>query len=918
LNAFLIGCFIADASNNATTLKCGWFFMGDGNSPSRCEAFQSWLQVTAEQEGDIAKGIGQLIARSILEGTSVRRLLDATAEAAEEIRSRWAVEHEALCEQLTLVGGKPADGGKATTEQRAVMITLERFEGEFLLRELAGNGFLPAHGFPLHVLPFVNTSAESLSSEEEVRQEAKQSGTANESRFRFRSYPSRELAVGIREYAPGNQVVIDGLSYTSRGLTLTWQTPPNDSAVKEIQSLKFFWLCKRCGAFHTSSGPKQHCVQCQSEDVRNQRYIQPSGFAVDIRTGPSSPNDEPIYVAPTKPRIACRGDWRAMSNPSLGSLRYDPDGRVFHHSTGATEFGYAVCLQCGRAASEDGWVKDGAADPLMKNGPHSRLRTGRQKDQTHICPGNDKPFSVVRNLWLGGDELTDVVQIRLLHPQSSRRLMTQSVATSLAVCLRQALAQSLGIEVRELAWSVQTIREDGTGYRDIFLFDAATGGAGYVAEIPRLLNELLEASRKMLKQCNCDKACHSCLLDFDTQYDSGNLDRKEALEWLNDDFLLAMQVPEQFQCYGEKTEYEPLDLIESIVAESKHQNVQSIRIFLNGDPELWEFDHWRCFSFLHRLALAGHGVSVSIAIPRASTLPWTTRHTLALQSEATGVAVVELQEADLTTGSQAWKAAVIQSSDRSVEWATFDPTALTPGSNWGMAGGTTPIVRDRHMPHPLVGGKVLRLDEVDSERPNQCSVCQIQGELNGSVSDFGKRFWRRLTETTPWLARCLESGPPVSVEYTDRYLMSPLSARLFYEVISKLVGPEKNAPASLPVHLRTMRSEDRRYPRCVYHNWADGDSQQQTLASMLKGICTSRVELLGRDELAHARVLRVQWADQTVAEIGLDQGMGFMQCAGHTRHDFSATPDAQAASLITYTFNIKQHDHAVPIYVMRG
>ncbi len=57
----------------------------------------------------------------------------------------------------------------------------------------------------------------------------------DDSRFQLRSYPSRELATAIREYAPGNNVVIDGLTYTSSGLTLHWQLPPADTVFRNLR-----------------------------------------------------------------------------------------------------------------------------------------------------------------------------------------------------------------------------------------------------------------------------------------------------------------------------------------------------------------------------------------------------------------------------------------------------------------------------------------------------------------------------------------------------------------------------------------------------------------------------------------------------------------------------------------------------------
>ncbi|MEO2034375.1 MAG: DUF1998 domain-containing protein, partial [Planctomycetaceae bacterium] len=222
--------------------------------------------------------------------------------------------------------------------------------------------------------------------------------------------------------------------------------------------------------------------------------------------------------------------------------------------------------------------------PFDKTGQHTRLRTGRKADSTDICPGSDGGYSVQRNLWLGGEEMTDVVQLRLEHPRQSKRLMTETVATSLAVCLRSNLARLLGVEGRELGWTIHHTQEERVAHRDIFLFDAAAGGAGYVASVPVQLESLLHDCRKSL-QCSCDSACHKCLLDFDTQRHADLLNRREALDWLDDEFMSTMNVPKEFRCFGAATRYESRSIVESVLAESRNSGLKEIRAYADGKLE---------------------------------------------------------------------------------------------------------------------------------------------------------------------------------------------------------------------------------------------------------------------------------------------------------------------------------------------
>jgi hypothetical protein len=77
------------------------------------------------------------------------------------------------------------------------------------------------------------------------------------------------------------------------------------------------------------------------------------------------------------------------------------------------------------------------------------------------------------------------------------------------------------------------------------------------------------------------------------------------------------------------------------------------------------------------------------------------------------------------------------------------------------------------------------------------------------------------------------------------------------------------------------------------------------------------ISLVNRDMLPHARTMRIEWTDKRVAEITLDQGVGFTKTIGEIRHDFNAAPVQQAQELMQ-GFNVSQSSVKVPFYVMRG
>jgi len=143
------------------------------------------------------------------------------------------------------------------------------------------------------------------------------------------------------------------------------------------------------------------------------------------------------------------------------------------------------------------------------------------------CPGNDKPYAITETLALGHEVRTDVAEVQ---PAS---LASLGAALALASALQEALARRLGIETRELGLEVaQRPSVLGGHTHSLFMFDQASGGAGYA---PRLLDDfaaVLRDARAVLDCVNeCETGCSSCVLVADLHAQQALLDRKSALEF---------------------------------------------------------------------------------------------------------------------------------------------------------------------------------------------------------------------------------------------------------------------------------------------------------------------------------------------------------------------------------------------------
>ncbi|MBI2374949.1 MAG: DEAD/DEAH box helicase [Deltaproteobacteria bacterium] len=514
-NALTLARFFALEATEGFKMETG-AFLADSLGADR---FAEWLASGAHTDAALTRSMARVLDRSVLAGLDPAEVLAGARASILEVARAWREEDSATEAALVEAGGMPSRQDRASSAQHALAAQLERHRREYLLRYLASSGFLPAHGFPLSVIPFVHLTGELLSSERE------ESGPES-SRFLDRGYPSRNLGIAVSEYAPGTSVVIDGIVYDSAGLTLNWRLPPPaEGEHPELQMIKMVSRCLDCGWLELSLKPHERCPSCGGDRLSSTKFLRPAGFAVDVRLQPRNsledavaPNFEAPFVS------ALSSPWQLLPRPAAGRLRHAAAGKVFHHSSGAGA-GFAICLRCGRAAKE-----------LSPEGPelprelrsHTRLRGGR-KGKDGVCPGHDATWAIQRRLALGGIESTDVVEVQLLEPQTSAPVADAVELTSLGVALRQAVAERLGIETRELGYALEQRTWQGRSAVALFLYDAAEGGAGYVAELLREPTACFKRAAEIL-DCGraCDQACHGCLLAFDTQRDFKLLDRKVA------------------------------------------------------------------------------------------------------------------------------------------------------------------------------------------------------------------------------------------------------------------------------------------------------------------------------------------------------------------------------------------------------
>jgi DEAD/DEAH box helicase domain-containing protein len=903
VNALALNRFFStrpDAEDVPRLTAQAFFEAQAADRSSMSERFEAWLLEEAQADAWLEEGVRNLVRRSAAEGVELSRLLALTSEEAAVARQAWEREVEPLLRQQQGLGNSAED----QVVSKAIEYRLRRMREEYLLKELTVRNFLPGHGFPTHVVPFVTTTMEEL-------QRPSRSETDREDNFqRAHGYPSRDLAMAIREYAPGNTVVIDGRVLESKGLTLNWHIPAGDETLREVQALRWVWRCAHCGRTGTSSASPEECPSeiCagREDQIRAWRYIEPAGFAVDIRESVTNDLTNSQYVAVEDPWITTAGEaWQALPNAGLGRYRYSSRGRVFVHSRGAGGEGYSVCLRCGMASSQE--ERDVLPRELVG---HRTLRGGGDRNESGLCRGNDSDTSIQRNLWLGFAKETDVFELQLRNPDTGEVVDDAAAAASIAVALRQALAEMIGIEEREIGWAAtQNRNEVGEVVYSILLFDMPSGGAGFVAQAARNLPALLRRARGVL-QCSlaCDSACHACLVTYDTHHEVKRLNRHAALKILSNDFVTGLELPESLQFFGSTSELEFEPLLVALRRELKAASSDCVRFVLDGDVERWELEEWAPARWLPRWT--ADRIRPEVLVPKSTlaALGSSWRNRLAGWVEADLAKVIEVQDAAVAAGEGTVVAEVTGGVAR-VRFGVADATALVPGPDWGIGAGDAHVIRAvADETTALLQGRVVQPGDLRVQPAGTVSLIEIGSEVRGSISRFGSTFWATIGSGCRDVRERIQAQSPIAeIEYCDRYIASPLAMRALLDVFHALTQVAGRGSEKAKFRVITGPVSHDRHGAFVHHNWTESAMRRQTFEAAAK-----RLDLLGeiqtRDkrDTPHARKLHVRWADGKRWALHLDEGFGFLQTQRNIRFNFGALPEHQAKELLEGDYEIEQ------------
>lgn len=315
---------------------------------------------------------------------------------------------------------------------------------------------------------------------------------------------SRDLKIALTEYAPDSEVIVDGIKYTSRYITL-----PKVSEYPRY----YFCTCPNCKKVNVylSNRNANECKYCGEPIVTEQSefFIEPiNGFKTGVTKESTRMKPKRSYAGEVSYLGGGKKDEKhlAIGKTIIVETSTDDELLVMNRSA------FYMCPVCGYSEIAKGRV---ITPTLVK-----KHKNFRQFD----CQNEE-----LQQLRLGHRFQTDVARFTIPILESMEK-NSYHVALSFLYAFLEGVSNALGIERNDIDGILELNFKENS--YDILLYDNVPGGAGHVKRLVNsdsIINSLKAALNKVSQEC-CDEStsCYNCLRNYYNQAHHGKLQRKYA------------------------------------------------------------------------------------------------------------------------------------------------------------------------------------------------------------------------------------------------------------------------------------------------------------------------------------------------------------------------------------------------------
>ena len=396
--------------------------------------------------------------------------------------------------------------GELVNEVDAIVQMPDRLNSPELSHRLAYAGLLPMFGFPSRVRRLYEKQLRFTVDEDDA------------------TVSDRALNVALSNYAPGAEVVRDGIVYQAAGFAAYTGKGRGRRSVDPLGEAVTVYICGECGTNYLDAGGSEICKTCQGP-LNSMDLYEPKGFRTTYRSrsfrGTASRpggRSAPAFAPVGKPTATNR-----VRNVNLDLFE---QSRVIEYNNNGGRLFNLLRLTDSSVV---------ATNPDLYDGQWAIPTEGTR----------------VGDAAIGEIRVTDAVTVDVERSDSAISRIPlhspdmpagNSAFWSLAEVLRRASQVALDVDPSELQTGLLPFRHETFGSAKLFIADAIDNGAGYATQLhePTEFLSLLDGARAELTQRyedethrDCTTSCPDCLRAWDNQRLHGALDWRLALDMLD-------------------------------------------------------------------------------------------------------------------------------------------------------------------------------------------------------------------------------------------------------------------------------------------------------------------------------------------------------------------------------------------------
>ena len=322
-------------------------------------------------------------------------------------------------------------------------------------------------------------------------------------------------------------------------------------------------------------------------------------------------------------------------------------------------------------------------------------------------------------------------------------------------------------------------------------------------------------------------------------------------------------------------------------------DLEKLTLFLTDTPFNWDIALWPGTKTLIEARKAGAEVSVAIRRGDIQSLEMSQKLDLFRLLARTEASLHAAEEIPTQNGLP--HLADIQTKTEDVAVVSTSATAAHIDADWGTVAEGPLLLGPKpktQVSNALSPSKLTTFGEGNSAQRD------ITNELDGPVGHFGTKLWKIVQALRP---QAFAAGRQLtSITYSDRYLRSPLTARLLFEAVKTL--PLRSQTTELEI-ISESTGNDGRSGYLLHHGWEADTLRKGALMALFPN---AKVRLVPKSDCAHARYFRLSFEDGSSVSVFLDQGLGAWRTGSSRalRFDQSATAQQQSKELLRMQFDV--------------